>query len=360
MKTLLKGNGCFADIIDAMNDLVRVLSENGDVLLLNSEFEKKYGDMSGMKCYECWGRDSECEECTRRRSILSGKTEQTEREINGRYYSVKATPVLLDDNATGYVEVLRDVSDIVRARDRLMEANKKLTDDLEMAKQLQMSMLPSQMPELDGLRLTSTISQCDAVGGDGYGCCPIDDEKTLLYISDVSGHGVSAAMITVFIQQYIDQLAKNGLDCLQDYIREIETGFCDMNVDKHVYVTMFLCIADTATGTVEYANLGHSVPPLLYKNGVGCTEIISCGAPISYWGCGTKRDTGSFKMDKGDRLLLYTDGIEEPGDEGGSIERVKRLFGADYTDASGFIEAVTGNKKGFMTDDMAIVIAERY
>ena len=359
MKTTIGTETSLRGVIDAMRDMVRVVGENGDVLLINDAFESRFGSVSGTnKCYECWGQDRECSECVRKHSLEAGDIVEDERRIDGRIYSLRATPMMFDNGKRACVEVFRDVSELAEARNKLAAVNKKMLYDLEMARQLQVSMLKETDSEIDGIRVTHGFFPCDAVGGDAIACYPIAGNRVLAYVSDVSGHGVSAAMLTVFIQQYIAQMAKNGDHSLEEYVRNIETAFLDMGIRKDVYITMFMVIIDTKSGMMEYMNIGHSVAPLLCDKS-GCRELITRGAPVSCWARGMSREKKSPRLKKGDRLLLYTDGIISPLDTENSERRVRELFGEKWTGGHEFFEKIRGDEGRFIADDFAALIIER-
>lgn len=358
MNTKLKGRDYFPAVIDAMTDLVRVLDCEGNVVLTNQAMETQLGSCIGKKCFECWGRDLPCETCVIHEVVETGKAVHAEREVKGRYYSVKAAPFRNQEGEiVGVVEVFRDITDIAAIRDRLLKVNAKMLKDLAMARRLQRAMIRRALPDIPGYTFHSGFYPCEAIGGDAFDCLPMADGKLLLYVADVSGHGVRSAMLTVFLRQELSFLAKMpGVDSNR-ILRELEQAFLELNTDESVYITLFMVIIDVETGEFSYVNAGHSVAPLL-KNTAGVRKLHVPGAPICRW-AQAGGEVHTDMLQPGDRLLLYTDGIIDIHAIERSEYELTEAFGKEPFSGEQFIHAIRNKFQHNFVDDLALLVCER-
>lgn len=360
MNEFLHESKYFSAVINAMSDLIRVVDLNGQVVLTNRAMQKKMGNCIGKICYECFGAMHPCQECNLKRVLVGEQNVSTERHIDGRHYSVTAAPVKSETNKTvGVVEVFRDVTEIAMMRDQLFAINSKMLTDLSMARNLQRAMVDKTLPNISGYLLSSGFYPCEAIGGDVFDCILLKDGRLLLYVADVSGHGVRAAMLTVFIQQQISMLCKR-VDAdinLCGLLYDVQKAYLALNTEDSAYITMFACILTPATGMVEYINAGHSVPPIL-KTRDALRELFLAGPPICRWNDRPVWHTDIFQMAPGDRLLLYTDGLINPKDFMRSNKILQHNFSQEPFESRTFIDAQFGRMQT-LTDDLLFLVCER-
>lgn len=185
--------------------------------------------------------------------------------------------------------------------------------ELEIARQLQFSILPASPPELSNLHIASVYEPMTAVAGDFYQFLPIDQYRTGFLVADVSGHGVPAALIASMIKvatQAVNACASDPAEVL----KRLGTSLND-NLRGQFVTAAYLWI-DTAAGSARYSAAGH--PPLLRwrKTDATLTRIESNGLLF-----GVKHESdypvSEFPIAPGDRFLLYTDGVTEPENEAG-------------------------------------------
>ena len=133
-------------VLESMADWVRVVDINGTIIYANEAMKKALGDdLIGKKCYQSIGKDEPCGFCISKKSIKTNETVQKEEIIDGRYYSVKSSPVLDSNNEViAAVEVLRDVTRERKLELELIERNQKMVKDLRFAKRLQHRILPKK------------------------------------------------------------------------------------------------------------------------------------------------------------------------------------------------------------------------
>lgn len=220
----------------------------------------------------------------------------------------------------------KELKDYVDNLDRIVEhrtrqlkhMNRKLMEDLEYARDIQKAMLPTVLPDVKGLSFSTFYYPAERLSGDFYDIYRIDDRNIGMYICDVSGHGVPAAMLTVFLKQCIENrletdLINGRVSVPSEMLQSVYDSFNNTNFKDDVYIVLVYAILDTATFEMTYSSAGMNVAPLIIKKDGNAEEITIQGFPI----CKFKgiydvqyKDT-VMKLDKGDRILFYTDGLVE-------------------------------------------------
>lgn len=360
MKGILNKIEDLSVLIDSLNDLVRVVRPDRTVAMANRAMREKFGADSCDKCFTALGGDRPCEDCLMKRVAEGTERLYKEKEIDGIHYSIKASP--LYDTAgefLGCIEVYRDITPEVQIRQRLMRANAKMTRDLLMAQGLQAAMFRKELPEPEGYRLTMGFYPCDAVGGDACDCISLPDGKVLLYVADVSGHGVRAAMLTVFLRQEIimHAKAKAHID-LTEMTELIRRSFMELNADDATYITLFLMLLDPATGECRYVNAGHSVAPLICGED-GIRELFAPGPPVCRWSAAAGSPEGKLLLEKGQRVVLFTDGVMENCGDMDAETFFREQFARRDFDPTEFIGRINDFHEGSRNDDILLMVCER-
>ena len=203
------------------------------------------------------------------------------------------------------VEVLRDITEMKLLQEEIIMQNKKLKEDLAIARKLQCSLLPKNILDTR-FDFSFIYKPCEALGGDFVDIFKIDENHAGIYIADVSGHGVSASMLTVFLKSSIDKKLTSPAAALS----KLYTEFNRSKYDNDLYITVFYAIIDLENNLLYYSNAGHSVCPIVYNNRE-FKILYSAGVPISDWIDTPAYEDKLLKLEAGDKLFLYTDGITE-------------------------------------------------
>lgn len=295
------------EIINGMHDWVRVLDRNDTVIYMNQAMTEGLGGCTvGLECFKALGKDEPCKNCTSRQAVFKGYPFEKEETIGERVFSVISSPVKNEyGEITAVVEVLRDITQVKKLQKKLLEQNKKLQDDLDIAKKLQCSLLPKELPD-DKLNFSFIYKPCEDLGGDYLDIFKIDDDHTGVYIADVSGHGVSASMLTIFLRSSINKRTLSPARALEALYRDFNRhGF-----GNNLYITVFYAILNLKEKKMVYSNAGHNVSPIVFNN--DRFELLRLpGIPISDWMESPNYTERQISLEKGDRLFFYTDGIIE-------------------------------------------------
>lgn len=300
-------------VLEGMVDWVRVVDREGTILYANKVMKESLGNnIIGMKCNKSHNRGVRCDFCIAQRSIDTGETMHKEEKIGDSYYSVKSSPVInKNGDIFAAVEVFRDITRERQLELELINRNKKMHRDLQFAKRIQGKILPKK-GAIGDLLFDYIYSPSEMLSGDMFDIFHIDNEHIGFYISDVAGHGVAASMMTMFIRQTM-RVIKDDIISPSIALAEIHRRFVLLELEPDNYFTMFYGVYNKITKKFKYANAGHSCIPIKYnEQGIDLLEIK--GYPIVRIFEENFYDEKSVNLEKGDRILLYTDGITEGRD----------------------------------------------
>jgi hypothetical protein len=192
-----------------------------------------------------------------------------------------------------------------------------LEQELAVAKRIQLSSVPTSLPHLSWIDLSVTFNPAETIGGDFYNFHVFDDESIGILVTDVSGHGVPASLITAMVKVVFSQLKEEARDA-EIFMRKFNEMLKD-NIDDHFLTAGYLYL-DRTTNTATYARAGHE-PLLILHNGKNrIEEVLPKGRAIGIFDDAVF-DVASFSFSEGDRIVLYTDCIPE------AMNSSKKIYG---------------------------------
>jgi Serine phosphatase RsbU, regulator of sigma subunit len=292
-------------VVDCMYDWVRVVDFEGNVLYMNKAMSDGTGQRAtGQKCFTAFGHKEPCANCITKKAYLSGVIHEKEERINNRIYSVMSSP-MKDKNGTTFacVEVFRDVTLTKQLQKQVKDQNKIFRNELDTAKKLQLSLLPKEFED-ERLEFSYFYNPCESLSGDFINIYRIDETHNGIYIADVSGHGVSSSILTVFLKSTLDKKLLSPAATLTKLYKD----FNDIEMSNDLYITVFAAIIDTGKMELTYANAGHSVIPFVF--GENRLDFLkSAGIPICDWLSEPSYQDKTIPLRHGDSLFLYTDGL---------------------------------------------------
>jgi serine phosphatase RsbU (regulator of sigma subunit) len=198
-----------------------------------------------------------------------------------------------------------------RAAKRLAEmkaAQERIESELRIARDIQMSMVPSVFPEREGLDMYASMTPAKEVGGDLYGYL-LEGDKLYFALGDVSGKGVPASLFMAQATRLFLTLAKQGM-MPAEICSRINNALSGDDNENSMFVTFWLGLVDLATGHLDFCNAGHN-PPIIGdgENGGEFLEMIP-NAPIGLVP-GLEYKGEEIDSIKGRPLFIYTDGLNE-------------------------------------------------
>lgn len=349
------------DILDGMADWVRVIDENGLVIYENETMKKELNmDSLGKKCYYSLGNSCPCKRCITETTLSTGVVSEKEQKIGDKTYSIKSSPVRNDDGEIyAVVEVFRDVTRERNLEKDILRKNRKMNKDLKNSRAIQEKILP-QKGKYGSIKLDYLYKPSEVLSGDMFDIFSINDRYTGIYISDVVGHGVSASIMTMFIRQTMRAI-KDNIISPSKALTELHRKFLDLQFDDDKYFTILYGVLDNKEKTFTFVNAGHnSIPIIVKKDGLHLLE--SSGYPICYLFDNIEYKEKTIDIEKGDKILFYTDGIIEIKNKEGKQFGLDRLIKVMENKEENLINliknAIDDFKYKTQDDDIAVLKAK--
>ena len=206
----------------------------------------------------------------------------------------------------------------------IAEAAARIDKELEYAKQIQLSALPTDFPNNDDFAIYAQMIAAKEVGGDFYDFYKLNENTVAFLVADVSGKGIPAAMFMMTAKTIIEDLAESGM-AVNDIFTKANEKLCQNN-ESGMFVTAWMGILDLESGRLQFANAGHN-PPLL-KRANDDFEYLNTRAGLVLAGMeGIRYRAGEIMLSPGDRLFLYTDGVTEATNSDNELYGESRLIG---------------------------------
>jgi phosphoserine phosphatase RsbU/P len=192
-------------------------------------------------------------------------------------------------------------------REQLAQQLLSIQKELETARQIQLSILPSEIPTIEGLDIAARYLPMTAVAGDFYDFIVVDEKRIGILVADVSGHGMPAALIASMLKIALSAQGAHAADPAQ-VLLGLNQALCGKF--QHHYVTAAYLFVDMRKRTLTYAGAGH--PPLLLRDGSSkrVRDVAENGLFLGRFPFATYSSV-ELPLNAGDRALLYTDGIPE-------------------------------------------------
>ncbi|MBN2586652.1 MAG: SpoIIE family protein phosphatase [Candidatus Fermentibacteraceae bacterium] len=201
----------------------------------------------------------------------------------------------------------------------------KLEEQLSVAREIQEGLLPGEIPQVPGLEVRALIRFCLDVAGDYFDVMTLGDGRILVAVADVAGKGVGSALLMANLQASLRTTREMGAT-LSESASRINTLIFD-NTPSDMFITFFAACFDPNERRMSYVNAGHNPPILLRKTGE--SRKLTGGGLLF----GVVRETGyeevQISFEKGDAVLLYTDGVSEAMDPSGEEfgeERIESIL----------------------------------
>ena len=184
----------------------------------------------------------------------------------------------------------------------------RIESELQIARDIQMSMVPSTFPNREGLDMYASMAPAREVGGDLYGYV-LNEDKLYFCLGDVSGKGVPASLFMAQVTRLFQTLAKQGMQPAEMCTR-INDALSGEDNESLMFVTFFLGLIDLKTGHLSFCNAGHNPPVIGGTPSNGDFLKMEPNAPFGLWP-GLQYVGEEIENIKGRALLIYTDGLNE-------------------------------------------------
>ncbi len=204
--------------------------------------------------------------------------------------------------------LVKAVAEGEEAKRRVEEQNRRITVELEMAAKLQRSLLPKRYPRRRGFRFASKYIPSNRIGGDFFDTIELENGAVGVVIADVSGHGPAAALLTTMFKMSFQRYAREFSSPSQ-VLEQLNREFCHF-ITTGEYITAFYLILNAQEKKIVYSKAGHPYP-ILYRKDRNTHEFLDADGFFIGMFHEAVFENRETSLNRGDRLLLYTDGVIE-------------------------------------------------
>ena len=243
----------------------------------------------------------------------------------------------------------------------------ELHQELRLAWRVQQDFLPKKLPDNENLMFSALYRPATWVSGDIYDIFQLDEDNIGFYIADVVGHGVAAGLMTLFAKRALmtKEITENGYRLLtaDEALMNLNAHLCSLELPEHQFMTACYGIINKHSRKVSFARGGHPHPILLTPDGQ-TTQLIVDGALL-----GVMEDmtfpTYEFTLEKGSKLIIFTDGLEQEfpnGNDGEEalmrkLSEMAKMSAKQITDSiNGFLDCKESSLHP--DDDITVIVIE--
>ena len=229
----------------------------------------------------------------------------------------------MGDLSDSFAGMITSLDDYMNELQVVTAEKERIGAELNVATKIQADMLPNifpAFPERDEFNIFATMTPAKEVGGDFYDFFFVDKDHIALVMADVSGKGVPAALFMVIAKTLIKSTLQNEMEA-SEALEDVNDKLCEGN-EAGLFVTVWLAVIDLRTGDGVSLNAGHEHPAFCKKGGVYELDVYRHSPAVAAME-GMVFKEHKFKMDKGERLFVYTDGVPE------ATNSENELYGTD-------------------------------
>lgn len=227
--------------------------------------------------------------------------------------------------------------------------------DVDLASEVQQLLFPKSSPVCDWCCIGVKNRMARGLGGDYYDFIPMPDDCQVVFLGDVTGHGLHASVVMSLLYGFIHESAAKGCTPL-DTVSQVNSFLRTFakrseKVDQYFSTTLFYSVIEPESLMMHYVNAGHVAPMVL--RGRGIHHLDATGQPLGFFD-DPEMVVRSFRFERGDRLFLYTDGLTEAFDGRGRVfggDRLEKVLLSCRGDHLEFLDQVFQNLKNFGITD---------
>ena len=276
---------------------------------------------------------------------------------------------LLNDLATQTAPAVQ-VAQLVRQQQRQAQERERIEQELRVARLIQQTLLPKEVPDLEGYKLAAYYQPAREVGGDFYDFLKLDDEHLGLVVGDVTDKGVPAAIVMATTRTMLRASAQR-LDSPGEVLKRVNDVIV-RDIPPNMFITCLYAILNLESGLLRYANAGHDLPYRRRRRrrsseAGGAEELRATGMPLGLLP-GMSYEEKEIVLGRGDSVLFYSDGLVEAHDPHRQMfgfPRLQGLVGAHRSDGPAMVNFLLSELARFtgeeweQEDDITLVTLQR-
>jgi len=329
-------------ILNLSTEAIRYVDLNYNVIKTNEKYKllsESYKNREGfkkndLKCYEVFCTENcNTEDCSIKKILENGQTIQEDIKVKfnnkTKYFIVTVVPYKNEaGEIIGMIQSFRDITQRKEDENKLKEYNQeieslynKLNKEFKKGIKLHEHFLPKKLPEIDNFKYEVYFQPAERLGGDFYNAIKIGN-YLLIYLADVSGHGLDGSMLNIFLREtinnYISSKLNNNIDLSPDaLLKHIINRYHQEEFSRDYMVCLLIGLLNIEEREFSFINAGIQVPPVIIREDGTLRKLQNSGAPIStaidikFYNQTLNHKLENFKILSGDKLFLTTDGLVE-------------------------------------------------
>lgn len=202
-------------------------------------------------------------------------------------------------------------AEVHRINRRLQQAYQQIDQELELARRIQLSLLPRTLPEAPGVRFAVHYRLCGRVGGDFYDAFRLDENHVGFYVADAMGHGVPASLLTIFVKKGVKPKDVFGQEYRllppTEVLQRLNKDLLEQALSESPFITIAYVLYNHSERTIQFARAGHPYPLHVPAEGEPRFWQVQ-GSLLGVFD--TVFPSQAHRLREGDKVLLYSDGID--------------------------------------------------
>ncbi len=373
--------------IDNMAHGIMIVDDGYNIKTINKMLKEtsKLGkkDFESIKCYNVYGFDEPCKDCPFKTDNSKALRQMHDKHMTIMFSKFDKYIVESLRNTTREIKLIDDIresqeeikekqrqmsimnTDLLRMNEKLKTVQALIEDELKQVGHIQESLLPENLPQVNGYDFGATYIPAEQAGGDYYDCIQMSNNYWGFVVADVSGHGTPAAVIMAITRAIMRSYTFDVLSA-SDALTMVNDILCD-NIHTKDFVTMFYAVLNTNNGIFNLASAGHN-PVLFFDSSEFIVKKITASGMFLGTFEGLNFEEKKWHIEEGDIFFMYTDGLVEAMNsqrEQYGYDRLvsKLMMFSDYP-AERLIKEVMEDVRDFTAgapfeDDITILVIKR-
>ena len=285
-----------------------IIDDGQNIVYMNPAMQNLFGDLSGKKTSIVYMSSNLNENPPDMET--SGLSEVIITEVPFRRLRSEAEL----DGGRFFVEYFEDISEQKLLQNNMALELAKMKAEIETAKTIQNRILPIDNTYWNTIAFSSLSIPAGDLGGDFFDLIKVNDDEYIVYIADVSGHGIHTALLAVFMRERVKANTEAAFTGTGELLKRLVRDFNALGIDGMMYITMALCKYSKSKRELSVSNAGHNCFPLIVRDNSRIETVPTRGLPICVIAEDADYDEETVSLNPGDRLILYTDGVVDEVD----------------------------------------------
>ena len=320
----------FVKAIDSLATGLLIVDEEYNIQIINKNLKEMAGlgvnGYDDIKCYNVYGYDAPCKDCPLTTSNTKALRQMHDKHLTINFSKYDKFIVESLRDTTREIKLIDDIkesqdeikekqrqmsilnADLLRMNEKLKAVQALIDDELNQVGQIQKSLLPEKLPDIEGFEFGAIYIPAEQSGGDYYDCISMSNNFWGFLVADVSGHGTPAAVIMAITRAIMRSYTYDVISAA-DSLALVNDILCD-NIHTKDFVTMFYAVFNPRKNSFNIASAGHN-PVLFFDSSEFIVKKITASGMFLGTFEGLTYEEKNCPIDDGDIFFMYTDGLVE-------------------------------------------------